>query len=149
MSNRWWLSGVLKGHFNPPSSLNGKSYVVEVCTTNDGHYSQNCFKDASVAQKEIVYSCPYYVAETKPSKMANLTGQNTVELDSRVLCGDDTASPALASGSISKEFVPISRLSLASGMQATGISSGIGGNVVVVGEHGVTTLSEAEVIGRV
>jgi hypothetical protein len=141
-------SGILKGRFSPPSSLLGKSYVVEVCTTKDGHYSQDCFTESAATKKDVVYSCPYYVSGNRPSKIAYLTGQNTVELDSRVLCDNIGGSMGTSGGSL-EEYAPISRLAVAAKLQSVGTSSGIGGSVTVTGRDGVATLTQDEIVGRV
>ena len=129
--------GQLIGSFVPPASLRSESYILEACTTKTGEFAESCFdlskRPAKQTQEDLVYSCPYYVSEQKSSKLANLTNQNSVELDNRVLCGEAVATRG--------DFTAKSSyVDAVAAMQPQGIS---GGDGVLVMKGGVLTVVSA------
>lgn len=78
-----------------PRNLYDKQFIIEVCSTPDGTstevcaYSGGSSKEVSVKGVQSngpLYSCPYYVSQTKTTLLANLFGNNAVALDNRVYC---------------------------------------------------------------
>lgn len=146
-------SGTLKGVFSPPDSLKGKSYIVEACTSQSGTEPKSCFEklvsdraqtDTSTVREggAPLYSCPYYVAGVKSSRFANLTGQNSVELDSRVLCGAGSLEESVS------DFGPYSKVDIAKSTQVPGLSLS-GGDIVVRDKDKLVGMSFDQLVDKV
>ncbi len=81
----------LKTTWKLPRELRHRSFIVEVCTTDAATDQSECWLadqsgENQMEREGVYYSCPYYVSAIKASWLGKLTGNNDVELDSRVYC---------------------------------------------------------------
>lgn len=130
--------GMLSTDFTPPSALDGASYIIEVCTTQSGSVSPQCFRQGettAAAKDQTLYSCPYYVAKQRSNKFANLTQQNTIELDNQIGCVE-------AKGGSAADFSPNSTIAIAQATQTPGIS--LIGTTLLTAQDGKLTSTGAE-----
>ncbi len=139
-------SGTLTGVFYPSSQLLGRSYVVEACVVQQGAEPGTCFTASGGGAREgYQYSCPYYMAESRQSKIANLIQQNHVEFDSRVLCDNER----VASGA-EQDFTPRSRIGLLQEMATNGVSTGVSSGLLVADENGgISVINEQTLTDKV
>ena len=138
--------GYLVTEWSPPAELLNKGLIIEVCTQKTGDATDRCFdvgKPVAVeggfvagvaSDKQTMTSCPYYMSQRKPSKLANLLGANNIDVTSHVYCSSTLGTEA--------EFTSFSRVDVIKSTSADGLLYKDGVMVVRNGQIYTETYNE-------
>ncbi len=137
--------GVLDSSLAVPDELKNRAYIAEICTTVSGKSTENCFSvnqvDNSPEDETPIYSCPYYVAEFKPSKLSNFFNRNEVSIDNRLFCDGFGTNPN------QKEFESSSRIDLAKKIEPSGLAA-LEDGIIVKKDGKLSVLSLEKIISK-